>query len=77
MTVCDGCVYANWMRTKNGRLHPSKEGRCSRLIHHPIDRRLPAAFYWIHYPNPSGGFILRGEKHKDKCVFKTGYGRKV
>ena len=74
-TTCDDCIYAEWRRTKAGRLHPSKEGKCTRLIKHPLDMRIPAAFYWggwDNVPTPSGGYIERGQKINKECVFKTG-----
>ena len=27
-SVCDGCKFANWKRTTNGRLHPDGSGKC-------------------------------------------------
>jgi len=27
-SVCDGCKFANWKRTSNGRLHPDGSGKC-------------------------------------------------
>lgn len=74
MTTCDHCVFAKWDRTAAGRLHPKKEGRCMRLDKHPLDTRIPAAFWWNSPkpPAPSGGFIRRGEKIYRKCIFKTG-----
>jgi hypothetical protein len=70
--TCDDCVFANWARTANGRLHPSKQGRCTRLDRFPVDLRLPAAFRWSGFgpPNPNGGYIWRGELHKNYCAFK-------
>lgn len=32
MSVCVGCLYARWGRTKSGRLHPSGDGKCM----HPL-----------------------------------------
>lgn len=26
--ICEGCKFANWERTSNGRLHPSGMGKC-------------------------------------------------
>jgi len=28
-TICNGCKFAEWKKTKNGRLHPDEGGRCS------------------------------------------------
>lgn len=70
--TCDYCKLADWKRTSNGRLHPGKSGRCTRLDRHPIDTRLPAAFYWLTPPVPSGGYIERGKPHRAPCIFKDG-----
>lgn len=73
--TCDNCEFAEWERTKNGRLHPGKQGRCLRLEKHPLDLRLPEAFWWgflVSEPKPSGGRIERGKKHKSPCIFKSG-----
>ena len=70
---CDGCDFAEWLRTKKGRLHPNKEGRCTRLKEHPLDLRLPAAFRWVtlrSQPAPGGGHIKRGEEI-GKCAFRS------
>jgi hypothetical protein len=72
MIQCETCKFAEWKRTSNGRLHPDKSGRCVRLWDHPIDYRLPAAFYWGSNPSPNGGYIKRGEKDRSKCAFKEG-----
>jgi hypothetical protein len=69
---CETCKFAEWKRTANGRLHPDKSGKCTRLIAHPLDFRVPAAFYWHSVPNPLGGYIQRGEKDRSKCIFKAG-----
>jgi hypothetical protein len=70
---CDDCAFAQWERTSTGRLHPGKSGRCTRLEKHPLDLRIPEAFYWFSAPSsPSGGWIRRGNELKQKCVFKTG-----
>ena len=72
MTTCDDCKFAEWNRTKTGRLSPTKIGACERLIRFPLDVRLPHAFYWIGGgPRPMGGFIKRGEKHPESCAFKS------
>lgn len=67
---CDDCEFADWKRTKNGRLHPDKGGKCKRLEAYPLDLRLPAAFYWMHLPpRPNGGYITRGADLPTKCIF--------
>lgn len=73
MGTCDNCIYAEWERTKAGRLHPNGHGLCTYLMAHPLDVRLPAAFSWFNMspPDPNGGWIKR--KTFDKpCVFKDG-----
>ena len=72
MMSCDDCAFAEWNRTKSGRLHPSKMGKCARLSKHPLDLRLPEAFYWPSYrypPKPCGGAIERGVQF-ERCDFK-------
>ena len=70
MKTCDDCKYANWKRTKNGRLHPNKSGRCTYPWECP---KLPAAFDWLAdgAPTPWGGHIERGEEHKKHCPYWT------
>ena len=70
---CDKCKWANWNRTKTGRLHPDKSGRCTYKIAVP---ELPAAFDWGYLSygrktpiEPSGGYIERGEELKNNCVY--------
>jgi hypothetical protein len=74
-TLCDDCVFAEWKKTANGRLHPNKRGLCKRLYEHPLDLRIPPVFYWGVFktaPYPSGGYIERGKPLEEKCIFKTG-----
>ncbi len=72
---CDDCDFAQWDRTKAGRLHPQKGGVCKRLERHPLDLRIPAAFYWeragLNPPKPTGGYIERGVELQAKCDFKS------
>lgn len=85
MSICDDCIFAEWDRTSDGRLHPSKKGRCTRLDKHPLDLRLPAAFHWSLWvgsrPKPMGGDIRGGEVRAGQphhahtcCAFKRGIG---
>lgn len=69
---CDGCVFAWWKRTKSGSLHQDRSGQCTYLAEHPLQLRLPAAFYWMagHEPSPNGGIIERGWKFAKPCVFR-------
>jgi hypothetical protein len=64
MTACIVCKYAEWRRTKNGRLHPSGDGRCGYPWKLPP---LPAAMYFISDPKPSGGYIRRNDKNSTAC----------
>ena len=67
MKTCDGCIYAQWQRTSNGRLHPNKTGRCTFAVKVPA---LPAAFYWhLSEPRPAGGYIERGRQHSEQCAY--------
>lgn len=69
---CDGCKHAEWQRTKNGRLHPSGDGRCVYLRDHPLDLRIPSSFYWGCWtmtPKPDGGYIERGVELDKYCEF--------
>lgn len=71
-TTCDGCIHAEWKRTKTGRLHPDKSGRCLALKVWPLDLTIPVAFYWFGLskpPSPSGGWIKRGTAHSSPCSF--------
>lgn len=75
--TCDNCTFAEWKRTKTGRLHPDKSGRCKWMAERGLDLRLPVAFYWLGYdggrhPLPTGGRIERGKRHKAPCIFKNG-----
>ena len=81
-TDCTTCKYAEWKRKKDGALHPSGDGKCIRLIAHPLDLRIPPAFWWHTVdadrdcaPRPTGGWISRRERTKGKCAFKEGIQR--
>lgn len=70
-TTCNGCVLAEWERTKTGRLHPGKQGRCKYFETAKLDLRLPAAFWWsFNEPRPTGGRIERDRKHTQPCEFR-------
>ncbi|WP_250519477.1 hypothetical protein [Caballeronia sp. NCTM1] len=68
MKTCDGCKYANWERTKGGRLHPSGDGRCMYEFKLPV---LPASMYFFTAPVPSGGFINRRKEFREHCPTYT------
>lgn len=68
MKSCIGCKYAEWEKTKAGKLHPSGDGKCRFPWEMP---KLPAAMYWIRAvcPRPSGGVINRKETFADNCAY--------
>ena len=66
MKNCNDCIYAEWKRTKAGRLHPSGDGRCTYPIKIP---KLPPCYYFLHYPNPLGGYINRRTELKEHCTY--------
>jgi hypothetical protein len=61
MNSCLHCRYAEWQRTANGRVHPTKVGQCTyKAVYH-----VPAS----HSAGPvtiSGGYIWR-KNPKVKC----------
>lgn len=69
MPDCTTCAYAEWQRTKAGRLHPSGAGKCTWDGWRKWE--LPKAFYYITYgwmkvaPQPSGGCISRKDPRSD------------
>ncbi len=68
MRNCTHCVYANWRRTSNGRLHPSGDGRCAKEIKLP---QLPNAWYWFGTSRPSSGYIHRKTEYDTDCPYGT------
>jgi hypothetical protein len=57
---CRSCRFASWQRTKTGRLHPSREGRCT--WEGWKDWEIPPAFYCIGLGTlgrAAGGYITR------------------
>lgn len=68
MKSCVNCKYAEWERTKAGKLHPSGEGVCKYPWKCPP---LPASMYWlwIREPTPCGGSISRKNELKDDCPY--------
>lgn len=65
---CLTCKYADWLRTRYGKLHPSGNGRCGWKAQ---DISLPIAFYYVgrrdmhKIPTPDGGHINR--KRLEHC----------
>lgn len=56
MSICERCAYAEWKRTSNGRLHPSKKGACTYSVSVPV---IPISMNNIAYVRPVGGEIYR------------------
>ena len=66
MKNCMGCKYAEWDKTKIGKLHPSGNGKCKYPYQIPD---LPNSMYWIGTPNPLGGFIERKREYDKHCLY--------
>jgi hypothetical protein len=66
MKDCTDCIYADWQRTATGRLHPSGDGKCRKIICIP---KLPPCYDWLSTPYPAGGHINRRKELKDHCPF--------
>ena len=67
MKNCNGCKYASWDKTKNGRLHPSGYGKCLFGFKIPP---LPASWFYITKPNLGGsGIINRKTEFNDHCPY--------
>lgn len=69
MKQCIGCIYANWDKTKYGRLHPSGDGRCTDEVKMPT---LPASMHWgwrwdEKPPRPGVGWINRKDSDRHPC----------
>ena len=65
MKTCTGCRYAEWQKTKGGKLHQSGDGHCR---YEWVSPPIPASMYWIGTaPTPSGGFINRRGELKTHC----------
>ena len=56
MSICERCAYAEWKRTSNGRLHPSKKGACCYSVPIPA---LPICMTSTQNLRPIGGEIYR------------------
>jgi hypothetical protein len=69
MKSCERCKHAEWNRNVAGNLHPSGDGRCKYPWKSPV---LPAAFYFINPPIPSGGHINRKRENGDHCAYWAG-----
>ena len=63
MKNCMGCKYAEWDKTKSGRLHPNGEGKCLFEFKIPT---LPACKYFVGCgPTVCGGFNSRAHAGRD------------
>ncbi len=60
MKSCDNCKYADWKRTRNGRLHPSKEGRCT--FKYKIRPMPNAMWIVVFHGSPSNDTVVTGER---------------
>lgn len=60
VNLCINCKFAEWERTKDGKLHPSGAGRCTWQM---PEIQLPASMYFFgSSPKPMGGYIERKEQ---------------
>lgn len=64
MKTCVGCAFAEWNKTKSGRLSPTGDGRCGYEVKLP---QLPAAFYWLGSASTGGGHINRKKELREHC----------
>ena len=66
MKDCTHCRFADWKRTKAGKLHPSGDGLCKYQysVH-----ELPASMQWVGgiAPKPIGGQISRKQQLDRHC----------
>ena len=77
MKNCMGCKYAEWYKTKSGRLHPNGEGKCLFEFKIPT---LPACKYFVGgSPCICGGVIERKKDFKTDCAYYQGgnYAEKI
>lgn len=69
MKTCDDCAYAQWRRTKAGRLHPNKDGKCKYPWASPaLPNSAPALMHRDKSP-PEGWYIWRGHEFQDRCPY--------
>lgn len=70
MKNCKDCKYAEWKRTKLGRLHPSGDGECGYKLKWKM-LSIPASMFWPGNMShkPCGGYINRREDLKEHCVY--------
>lgn len=63
-TSCVGCQYAEWDRTRTGRLSPSGDGRC---LFEWAPPPLPSSKYFFTAPIVLGGSISRRKPLREAC----------
>jgi hypothetical protein len=68
MRNCKGCKFANWDKTKTGKLSPTGDGKCTYEVKLPV---LPASMYWSSAPHIYGGHIERHGEMKEHCAYYT------
>jgi len=68
MKNCKGCKYAEWAKTKTGRISPTGNGKCSYEYKVPP---LPASMHWLGVPHPVGGYIDRHGELQVHCTYYT------
>lgn len=61
MKTCSTCQFAEWHRTKVGRLHPDGDGRCTWIA---PEFKIPKAMYWMGSTKPMGGYIDRNNPER-------------
>lgn len=73
MKNCTNCRWADWKRTKNGRLHPDGTGHCKFPVKVAV---LPMAFsygFGERTVRVNGGYIDRNRDFSDHCSFFSRY----
>jgi hypothetical protein len=69
MTICEGCKFAEWVLTSNGRRHPSGQGKCTweKTFHIAASALRPGAYSDMGEPfTIKGGWIDR-KRGPAKC----------
>ena len=69
-SICERCKFAEWARTRNGRLNPNKQGKCTwtKTFHIAGSAARPGT--WGHFGEPltvTGGRVERGSAWPSKC----------
>ena len=66
MKTCKGCKHADWDKTVAGKLHPSGDGLCTKVVRIPV---LSQAYNWVYDTVYTGGEINRRVQLKDHCAY--------